>query len=338
MNLHSTTSPNFHNTVDIGFLQWPTILDIDEEVGTIKIRLQDAVFQWEDPRVKININQINETKLIQPPGFLPDPYFILIVPLENKCNSLIDENGRFELWTPEKIEVEGAVSSKVEHSRNPWGIHEFGIRFSDPINKTNPLIKVKINFVVTVECKFTYTNYPIDTQTCGLKFVSDKLNRLNPVLVDPRGKCNKSNKVYEQNGFHVSSLCKNGSYAGIEFFLKRDITTSLLQHYLPSATIVFVSQTSFVIPLSALPGRISLVVTLYLALINLFISEQVNLCTCIQPSQKCMKKLVVSNTFTNFFKFFHSPRAQQKQNLRQWELTCWCVWCLWLQQFFSYHY
>ena len=285
MCIHSdylpTKSPNFSTTVQVGFLQWPTILDIDEELGTIKIRLQESVFHWEDPRVKININQIDGTKLIQPPGFLPEPYFTLIVPLENKCDSLIDEKGRFELWTPQQIEVEGVVSSRTtEHSRNPWGIHEFRIRFSDPLNQSNPLIKVKTNFVITVECKFYYTNYPIDTQTCGLKFASDSFNRFNPVLVDPRGICNKLNEAYEQNGFHVSSCCKNESNAaGIDFFLKRDITTYILQHYLPAAIIVFVSQTSFVIPLSALPGRISLVVTLFLALINILISEQVCLCT-----------------------------------------------------------
>lgn len=267
-----TKSPNFSTTVHVGFLQWPTISDIDEELGTIKLRIQDAIFEWEDSRVKIDLNQIEKDKLVPPPLILPIPFYLYFVPLENKCSSLIDENDRFELWTPEQIHVEKLVSSKKDDSRNPWGINEFGIHFSNPLNKSNPLINVKTNFVITVECKFNYTSYPSDTQTCGLRFASDNLNRFNPVLVDPIGTCNKSNEVYEQNGFQVSSVCKNGSYAGVDFFLERDITTYLLQHYLPSAIIVLVSQTSFVIPLSALPGRISLVVTLFLALTNIFTS------------------------------------------------------------------
>ena len=133
---------------------------------------------------------------------------------------------------------------------------------------------MRTKLIVTIECRFNYRKYPIDSQKCGLRFASDSLKRLIPVLDDPLGICSQSNHLYEVNGFHVSSACSD---AGVDFFLKRDIIADLFQHYLPSAIIVLVSQTSFVIPLSALPGRISLVVTLFLALINILISEQVYL-------------------------------------------------------------
>ena len=62
---------------------------------------------------------------------------------------------------------------------------------------------------------------------------------------------------------------------GVDFFVDRSITKYLCQYYLPSAIIVFVSQISFVIPISALPGRIGLVVNQFLALTNIFINELV---------------------------------------------------------------
>ena len=119
-------------------------------------------------------------------------------------------------------------------------------------------------------------------QKCELRFASDKLNRLKIVSDDSYGICNRQDEPYELNGFHVSAACPNRSKAGADFFLERDVTTYLFQYYLPSAIIVLVSQTSFVIPLTAIPGRISLVVTLFLALINIFINEQVRLVSAYQ--------------------------------------------------------
>ena len=48
-----------------GFLRWPKILDINEELGTIKIYLHDWILLWEDPRIKINVNDIDSKKLLR---------------------------------------------------------------------------------------------------------------------------------------------------------------------------------------------------------------------------------------------------------------------------------
>ena len=108
------------------------------------------------------------------------------------------------------------------------------------------------------------------------------LPKIKPVKLlseDPARNCDKTDKTYERNGFHVSISCGKGTngtnHVEINIYLHRDIKKYLFQYYLPSAIIVFVSQTSFVIPLSAIPGRISLVVTQFLALTNIFINEQV---------------------------------------------------------------
>ena len=136
-----------------------------------------------------------------------------------------------------------------------------------------------MQLIITMECKFSYEGYPMDNQQCKIRFSSDRLKRLTFFLDDPFGICKKSNKAYQRNGFDVSPACVNDTEdnpeIGLDFFLQRDITVHLFQHYIPSAMIVCVSQASFHIPLSAIPGRISLVVTLFLALTNIFINEQV---------------------------------------------------------------
>ena len=65
------------------------------------------------------------------------------------------------------------------------------------------------------------------------------------------------------------------STIGFSLRLERDFSTHLYTHYLPSASIVIVSFISFFIPAEAIPGRIALLVTLFLALITFFGDVQV---------------------------------------------------------------
>ena len=155
------------------------------------------------------------------------------------------------------------------------------MKFSSPLKQSKPLISMKMRFIVTIRCNFIYKGYPMDNQLCKIRFSTDRLKRLVFFLDDPKGICDESNKGYQVNGFHVSPSCVNDTKGelheiGVDFYLTRVITAHLLQHFLPSAIIVFVSQASFQIPLTAIPGRISLVVTLFLALTNIFINEQVS--------------------------------------------------------------
>ncbi len=64
-------------------------------------------------------------------------------------------------------------------------------------------------------------------------------------------------------------------YVGFDIELVRTITPFVLKYYLPCAGIVIVSQMSFLISPSSIPGRVALLVTLFLVLTNLFIRQQV---------------------------------------------------------------
>ena len=62
---------------------------------------------------------------------------------------------------------------------------------------------------------------------------------------------------------------------GFDITLERMVQPFLYMYYLPCMAIVLVSQISFIIPLSSIPGRVALVVTQFLTLTNIFIHQTV---------------------------------------------------------------
>ena len=83
----------------------------------------------------------------------------------------MDEMGKVKIWTPEQLHINGYISSKSDDSRNPLGILEFGLRFSVPFNKSEPLMFLRTKLILTIECRFNYKKYPIDSQKCGLRLL-----------------------------------------------------------------------------------------------------------------------------------------------------------------------
>ena len=265
--------------VGIKFLQWPQIIEIDERKSTITVDAIKMANSWSDPRVHINLRDLETEKLLKPPDAVKD-IRLLRLTFQNVCNSFKDGHS-IKIWTPQDqgFHIKGQLGMKADIGVGIWGILNTEILFTVPINQSRPLITTLMKFKVNIQCKFDYVGYPMDKQKCSLTFGSSTISRLNLKMDDAKEICQTTKKSYERNGFFVSASCfyevKEQYGVGINFFLDRVITKYLCQYYLPSAIIVFVSQISFVIPISALPGRISLVVTQFLTLTTIFMNEQV---------------------------------------------------------------
>ena len=266
------------NKVYIKFSYFPQILGIDEEEETIDVEI-DMVNIWEDDRIQVNLISLENEKLIKPQGAKNSRIRTLPLKIQNLCKP--SEN-TLKIWTPQDqgFHVKRKIKKNDDVEEDPWGIEKFRLRLTIPLNETTPLIAMKMKFSARLQCKFHYIGYPLDKEKCSLRFGSKRAYPMDLSLDDPDGLCNDPKNGYERNGFYISAKCFNeseGPYqVGVDFSVDRNIIKHVFQYYLPSAMIVLISQTSFVFPLSALPGRTGLVVTQFLALTNIFINEQVN--------------------------------------------------------------
>ena len=134
----------------------------------------------------------------------------------------------------------------------------------------------------TLFCEFDFSNFPLDTQYCVFR------QALTPAMcfLDIPEKPDQWNHI--ANGYKVeviqtgslieyNNTLQNGSNkCGFNLTLDRILQPYLLQYYFPSMAIVIVSQISFIIPLSAIPGRVALIVTQFLTLTNIFIHLMVS--------------------------------------------------------------
>ncbi len=120
-------------------------------------------------------------------------------------------------------------------------------------------------------CKFQVGSYTFDStlmefNTIGLNYMEQNQN----VILDFSAQIAplKREDCYYMN----SKQTFNFSVSGFEITLRRNRLTYILNYYFPSGMFVIVSWVSFLIPPDSIPGRMALLVTLFLVLINLLSS------------------------------------------------------------------
>ena len=86
--------------------------------------------------------------------------------------------------------------------------------------------------------------------------------------------------------------------AGVEMKLKRNMMKYLYIYYLPSGLFVVVSWVGFLIPPEVVPGRMAMLITLFLVLINIF-----NIVTTNSPNVEGMTAIGAWMLVCIFFVF-----------------------------------
>ena len=134
-----------------------------------------------------------------------------------------------------------------------------------------------------IYCNFDLSYYPLDNQTCEFRLGSQSPNY--QIALFPHKPFQQINS-YETGDYEVdvtpfqrnlthSSFGFGSWRLGFSIEMRRKIMHFVLRYYLPCIAIVLTSQVSFAIPLSAIPGRVALVVTQFLTLTNIFIHQMV---------------------------------------------------------------
>jgi len=138
---------------------------------------------------------------------------------------------------------------------------------------------------VIVACPFEFSAYPLDHQTC--KFLVGSYMHEAETLTF-KGSYGHNLAIQRAQPYvlqledldykdtFISFAARNYSYTGFQVQLRRRRTPVLLQVYLPTSLFVIVSWTSFIIPPEDVGGRMALLVTLFLVLVNIFTSVTEN--------------------------------------------------------------
>ena len=176
------------------------------------------------------------------------------------------------------------------HNITDWKSHQDSYNFlgltldsNHSLDTNETVVEYKLETKAMIYCSFDFATYPMDVQSCRLRFES-KSSGLDLVLFDPSN-THHMQKEYEASNFDIRidffngylSGSSNNKVVGYDVKMKRKLEPFFMMYYLPCIAIVGVSVISFAVSLNHTPGRIALLVTLFLTLTNLFIYQMVTM-------------------------------------------------------------
>ena len=238
-------------------------VDVMKETVSIDYTL---TLRWMDPGIKTNLSQTDK----QSGGIV------------------FDKDNMGLIWTPDLyIYNLSTFTSNVDatqvKSLKILTTNEFNQEYTKTNNvkqDTRTVIELKLEVKSTVYCKFDFSAYPMDKQTCQPRFGSASLGATF-ILYDPNQIFHNSIN-YQAANLDITVIFFDGNVnsghnvVGLNIQMTRFVKPFVMKYYLPCITIVLVSQLSFIIPPSAIPGRVALLVTVFLTLTNLYIQQLVS--------------------------------------------------------------
>ena len=232
-----------------------TILDVKEvndKEQTVRLSMYFNV-RWLEPRIVINesAEDWNDTKY-----GLPDS--VNVAPQILKS-----------FWNPD-IELYGMEE---------FSSHSILKAMSSLSVKKNQYVEYESRVAIKISCQMNFERYPLDTQECPFR-IGSYYSSIETVNCTEKYAYNKTQQRSLQYSIDIDSLPekyrvlvqnrKRFAVCGINILLNRTKKQTFFQVYLTSMMFVAVSWVSFLIKPDIVPGRMALLVTLFLVLINVF--------------------------------------------------------------------
>jgi len=141
---------------------------------------------------------------------------------------------------------------------------------------------------ITFICPMVFDSFPLDTQRCKFQVGSYSYDMTRMVFdVSTLGYIQNTQSIILDYDIEIMNLKNkdqlfeagalgNFSLAGFEMKLSRHVMSYIITYYLPSGLFVLVSWISFLIPPDIVPGRMALLITLFLVLVNIFNNVNTN--------------------------------------------------------------
>ena len=243
-----------------------TVRDINDQQGTITLDLS-LTMVWMDQGIKTYKPKYNEGKE------------------ENEVSLPLE---RIEdIWTPHLHIYNLSDYSSYKNSKNMVSLKVMATNYleGNGLCLYGPMVSYQMEAKITFYCDFDYSSYPMEYSICKFRFSGQRSN-LKFTLANPEHDELPEHRIKHIGYFDTTASLveeKDGKHGqvgiGLDIQVHRVVTPFVLKYYLPGATITIVSQLSFIIPFSALPGRVALIVTQFLTLTSLFIHQMVSYCT-----------------------------------------------------------
>ena len=258
-NYQKNFAPENEQTKVFCTVEYQKVRKVDAKDQTVSIDLI-LTLKWYDPNIRTNFES-NEMK--------------------NKGMALRQEATE-KIWTPDlhfwnsttlKLKEEWAFL--IESRIHPEMINKHGS------NHSNTVVEMKYEIKTTVYCNFQFTLFPLDVQNCSITAGSGSKKAIF-VLNDPVQNYHLPT-TYHAVGLEmkITFFGKDNRFGnstvGFNIAMTRLLRPYMMKYYIPCVAIVLVSEIGFVIPLTAIPGRVALLVTQFLTLINLFIYQMVRI-------------------------------------------------------------
>ena len=241
------------------------IRNVDDNKMTVTIDL-NIILYWEDTRILTNFSEDQKKE-----GRVP-----------------ISSEQIQHIWKPD-LYIYNTSRFKILTALDPLAGLSFLTNFywdEDRKNETlnGTFIEYYLEAEVTIYCNFHLHVYPMDEQECELKIGSSNHGRAIAFqLIESLWKGIYGVGTYHSKDFYVEihfQESKN-TYLGNDYFsdmkevgfkikLKRCLLSYVFRYYISCGAIVIISQISFLIPPDQVPGRIALLVTTFLILVNIF--------------------------------------------------------------------
>ena len=246
---------------------YSTIVDIEEKKGTITIEI-GLRCTWRDERIQAIVS--GDVGIIQLPP---------VISAEKKV-----------IWNPfDHLRIKKL--KKREYIRDPI-IVKMGLAGSKTANSVLETLSEKhfstsvvwseLEWRTTVSCSFEFSGFPFDVHTCRLEMEFPfewnltVHNKRKHIMNNNVNEYDLELQEIDPSSTYKPILALHDTMFGLDIHIRRQLSKYVLQYYLPSIAIVIGSSVSFIIPLSAIPGRVALVVTDFLTLTNIFSHQMVN--------------------------------------------------------------
>ena len=236
------------------------IHEVNDQTQTVTLEMYSKI-KWYDPRVVLDANSSEwKDQVLQLDG---EDYFP--IPLSQMK----------KFWFPH-LEILGLKTYTPQRVKNM-------LTEAFKINR-NGLLRHIDRVEVVISCKMDFEKYPFDSQSCVFQQGS---------FYHPKGivDCNATfDRDENQHPIQYmidildlpaeyDTVGNNGqewASCGFKMEFKRKKLAIFCQTYLPSIILVALTCVSFIVPPEVVPGRIGLLVTVLLMLINIYISVKAN--------------------------------------------------------------